>query len=89
MTVGLRDRRSTCLSYWALKMKKPANFDVQPAEQSRELWFFPLPTSRPAARTFIHAVLESAFDCNRKMHRKIACEAALAFLLCHCYRHNN
>jgi hypothetical protein len=22
-------------------MKKPANFDVQPADQSRELWFFP------------------------------------------------
>ncbi len=39
MTVGLWDRRSTWLSYWAPKMKKPANFDVQPAEQSRELWF--------------------------------------------------
>jgi hypothetical protein len=33
------------------------------------LWFFSLPASRPAARTFIHGrVLESIFDCNHKMH---------------------
>jgi len=70
-------------------MKKPANFDVQPAEQSRELWFFPLPASRPAARAFIHGVLESAFDCNRKMHGEFAYEAALVFNLCHLCRHNN
>ena len=70
-------------------MKKPANFDVQPAEQSHGLWFFSLPASRPAARIFIHGVLESAFDCNRKMHAEFASEAAFAVLLCHRYRHNN
>jgi hypothetical protein len=66
-----------------VKTKKPANFDVQPAEQSRELWFFPLPASRPVARSFIHGVLGSTFDCNRKMHREFAYETALAFILCH------
>jgi hypothetical protein len=47
------------------------------------LWFFPLPASRPVARSFIHGVLGSTFDCNRKMHREFAYETALAFILCH------
>jgi len=71
-------------------MKKPANLDVPPAEVSRVV-VFRLPASRPAAaRKLIHAVLESAFDCNRKMHREFVPEAAaLAFNFCHRCRHNN
>jgi len=48
------------------------------------LWFFPLPASRPAARTFIHGgVLESIFDSNHEMRGGFAYEADPASIGCH------